>query len=285
MKRLLRHGLLALVCVLVLGACSQATRIAYSNATSLAIWYIDDWFDLREEQRDWLKARLNRYFAWHRANELPAYEKLLLDAAGQAGTRVTEEDVRRIYGDVRKLTTRAVEQALPDMAEFLLKMQPEQVAYLEKKYADENAKALKQAGRKSALERQEVRAKRFIERIEDWTGRLSPGQRELVRTRLAVLPDITDEWLADRRQRQADTIAIMRNRPSRDEAIKSLRRLMLESDAWRKPEYAAKVKARDEQTIAMIVALEATLTAEQRLKLRKKIAGYAADVAYLMLPS
>lgn len=216
---------------------------------------------------------------------MPAYEKLLLDAAAQAGTRVTEEDVRRIYGDVRKLTTRAVEQALPDMAEFLLKMQPEQVAYLEKKYADENAKALKQAGRKSSLERQEVRAKRFIERIEDWTGKLTPAQRELVRTRLAVLPDITDEWLADRRQRQAETIAIMRNRPSRDEAIKSLRRLMLESDAWRKPEYAAKVKARDEQTIAMIVALDATLTAEQRLKLRKKIAGYAADVAYLMLPS
>lgn len=285
MKRLLRHGLLALVCVLVLGACSQATRIAYSNATSLAIWYIDDWFDLREEQRDWLKARLNRYFAWHRANELPAYEKLLLDAAGQAGTRVTEEGVRRIYGDVRKLTTRAVEQALPDMADFLLKMQPEQVAYLEKKYADENAKALKQAGRKSAIERQEIRAKRFVERIEDWTGKLSPAQRELVRTRLAVLPDITDEWLADRRQRQADTIAIMRNRPARDEAINSLRRLMLESDAWRKPEYAAKVRARDEQTIAMIVDLDAMLTAEQRLKLRKKIAGYAADVAYLMLPS
>ena len=285
MKRLLHRGLLALVCILALGACSQATRIAYSNATSLAVWYIDDWFDLREEQRDWLKARLNRFFAWHRASELPAYEKLLLDAAGQAGTRLTEEGVRRIYGDVRSLTTRAVEQALPDMAEFLLKMQPEQVAYLEKKYSEENAKALKQAGRKSAAERQDIRAKRFVERIEDWTGKLSPTQRELVRTRLAVLPDITDEWLADRRQRQADTIAIMRNRPSRDEAIKSLRRLMLESDAWRKPEYAAKVKARDDQTIAMIVALDATLTAEQRLKLRKKIAGYAADVAYLMLPS
>ena len=285
MKPLLHRGLLALVCILALGACSQATRIAYSNATSLAVWYIDDWFDLREEQRDWLKARLNRFFAWHRASELPAYEKLLLDAAGQAGTRLTEEGVRRIYGDVRSLTTRAVEQALPDMAEFLLKMQPEQVAYLEKKYSEENAKALKQAGRKSAAERQDIRAKRFVERIEDWTGKLSPTQRELVRTRLAVLPDITDEWLADRRQRQADTIAIMRNRPSRDEAIKSLRRLMLESDAWRKPEYAAKVKARDDQTIAMIVALDATLTAEQRLKLRKKIAGYAADVAYLMLPS
>lgn len=284
MKRLFSRALLALVCVAALGSCSQATRIAYSNATTLAVWTIDDWFDLREGQRDWLKARLNRFFAWHRANELPAYERLLLDAAGQAGTRVTEDGVRRIYGDVRQLMTRAVEHALPDMAEFLLQTQPEQVAHLEKKYAEENAKALKQAGRQSTPERQEIRAKRFIERIEDWTGKLTAPQRELIRARLAVLPDITDEWLADRRQRQADTLAIMRNRPAREEAIKALRRVLLESDSWRKPDYAAKVKARDEQTIAMIVALDATLSAEQRLKLRKKIAGYAADVAYLMLP-
>lgn len=281
----LSRALLALACVGVLSACSQATRIAYSNATTLAVWYIDDWFDLREDQRDWLKARLARYFAWHRANELPAYERLLIDAAGQAGTRLTEEGVRRLYSDVRRLTTRAVEQALPDMADFLLLMQPEQIAHLEKKYADENAKALKQAGRKSAAERQEVRAKRFVERIEDWTGKLAPAQRELVRARLAALPDLTEDWLADRQQRQADTLALMRSRPPREEAIKTLRRVMLESDAWRRPEYAARVKARDEQTIAMIVALDATLSADQRLKLRKKIAGYAADIAYLMLPS
>lgn len=283
MERLVSRALLALLCVIALGACSQATRLAYSNATTLAVWYIDDWFDLREGQRDWLKSRLNRFFAWHRTSELPAYERVLLDAAGQAGTGMTEEGARRIYVEVRRLAARSAEQALPDMAEFLLQMQPEQAAYLEKKYAEDNDKAAKQMAKKSPAERQEVRAKRFVDRIEDWTGKLTPGQRELIRTRLAALPDLTDEWIADRRQRQVEILSLMRNRPARDEAMKTLRRVLIEADTWRRPEYAAKVKARDDQTIAMIVALDATLSPDQRLKLRKKIANYAADVAYLML--
>ena len=277
--------LLALACTVLLGACSQATRVAYSNATTFAVWYVDDWFDLRDGQRDWLKERFKRYFVWHRASELPAYEKLLLDAAGQAGNGVTEEGARRVYTEVRRLYVRAIDQALPDMAEFLLQMQPEQAAHLEKKYAEDNAKAAKQVAKKSAVERQELRAKRFVERIEDWAGKLTPAQKELIRVRLAALPDLTDEWIADRRQRQTEIVSLMRTRPSRDEAVKTLRRVLIESDAWRSPEYAAKVKARDAQTITMIVALDATLSPEQRLKLRKKISGYAADIAYLMLPS
>ena len=279
------RALLALACMVVLGACSQATRVAYSNPTTLAVWYVDDWFDLREGQRDWLKERFKRYFVWHRANELPAYEKLLLDAAGQAGNGVTEEGARRVYTEVRRLYVRAIDQALPDMAEFLVQMQPEQAVHLEKKYAEDNAKAAKQVAKKSVAERQELRAKRFVERIEDWTGKLAPAQKELIRVRLAALPDLTDEWIADRRQRQVEIVSLMRTRPSRDDAVKTLRRVLIESDTWRSPEYAAKVKARDAQTIAMIVALDATLSAEQRVKLRKKIAGYAADIAYLMLPN
>jgi hypothetical protein len=162
MSSWLSRALLASACVVVLGACSQATRIAYSNATTLAVWYVDDWFDLREGQRDWLKDRFARYIAWHRASELPAYEKLLIDAAGQAGNGVTEEGARRVYTEVRRLYVRAIEQALPDMADFLLKMQPEQAAHLEKKYAEDNAKAAKQVAKKSGVERQELRAKRFV---------------------------------------------------------------------------------------------------------------------------
>ncbi len=49
----------------------------------------------------------------------------------------------------------------------------------------------------------------------------------------------------------------------------------------RRPDYAAKLRARDEAVFAMIAALDATLTPEQRGRLHRRIAGYAADVAFL----
>ena len=104
-----------------------------------------------------------------------------------------------------------------------------------------------------------------------------------MRARVGAIPDLTDEWMGDRRFRQSETLALIRARPTREAAIDALTRLLVDTDSWRRPEYVAKLKARDEQVFAMIAALDATLTPEQRGKLHRRLAGYAADVAYLMV--
>lgn len=277
--RCLAFALLATLLV----ACSTATRVAYGNAPIAGAWVVDDWFDLREGQRDWVIARIARLQAWHRAHELPEYEKLLQDTAARAATRLTEDDVRRIYREMRVLYHRLLRKAIPDMADFLLQLHPEQVGYLERKYAEHNEKTMKESVKGTPRERQEARAKRFLEQFEDWTGRLSGAQRDLVRARVAAIPDTTDDWMGDRRFRQGETLALMRARPPREEMMAELTRILVDTDSWRRPEYVAKLRARDEQVFAMIAALDATLTAEQRAKLQRRLGAYAADVAYLMV--
>jgi len=282
-KRLLGRALLAALVVTLAVACSSATRVAYNNAPLAAAWVVDDWFDLHDGQRDWVKERIVRFLAWHRASELPEYERLLQDAAARSATRITEDDARRIFREMRTLYHRAMRKAIPDMADFLLLAHPEQVAHLERKFAEDNARVIKEGVKGTPPERREARAKRFIERFEDWTGRLSAAQRDLVRARVEAMEDLTDEWLGDRRFRQAETLALMRARPPREAMIAGLTRILIDTDSWRRPEYAAKLRGRDEQAIAMLAALDATLTAEQRAKLHRKLGGYAADVAYLMV--
>lgn len=267
----------------LLAACSTATRVAYSNAPFAGAWLVDDWFDLQEGQREWVTARIARFQAWHRVHELPEYEKLLQDTAARAATRLTEDDARRIHRELRVLYHRLVRKAIPDLADFLQQLQPEQVAYLERRYAEHNDKTMKESVKGTPRERQEARAKRFVEQFEDWTGRLSGAQRDLVRVRVAAIPDLTDDWMGDRRFRQGETLALMRARPSREETMAGLTRILIDTDSWRRPEYAAKLRARDEQVFAMIAALDATLTAEQRAKLHRRLSNYAADVAYLMV--
>jgi len=278
----LRRALL-LAALAALAACSSVTRVAYTNAPFAATWVVDDWFDLQDGQRDWVKARLGRFMAWHRESELPAYERLLQDTAARAATQLTEEDIRRVYGEMRVLYQRAMRRAIPDMADFLLQVRPGQVEYLERRFREDNEKAARESVRGTPAERREARAKRFVERIDDWTGRLTAGQRDLVAARVAAMEDLAEEWMGDRRFRQSETLRLIRARPSREDMAAGLTRILVDTDAWRRPEYVAKLKARDEQVIAMLAALDATLTAEQRQKVHRKLGGYAADVAYLMV--
>lgn len=285
MRKILSRLLLAALVAAVAVACSSVTRVAYNNAPLAAAWMVDDWFAIDERQRDWVKERFGRLHAWHRASELPAYERLLQDTAARAARGLTEDDARRIHGDMRALWLRLVRQAIPDMADFLLQLRPEQVDYLERRFAEDNERAVRESLKGTPAERLEARTKRYIGRVEDWTGRLSAPQRDLVRARVAAMGDLTEEWLGDRRFRQSETLALARARPSREAMIAGLTRLLVDTDSWRRPEYAARLRARDAQVFAMVAALDSTLTPEQRGKLHRRLAGYAADAAYLAVAS
>jgi uncharacterized protein YbaP (TraB family) len=63
-----------------------------------------------------------------------------------------------------------------------------------------------------------------------------------------------------------------------------LRRVVIDMDGSRRPEYVAMLRQREAQVFAMTASLSETLTVEQRARLQKKIRGYLSDVAYLMLP-
>lgn len=281
MRRLLARALLAALAALLAAACSSVTRVAYDNAPFAAAWMIDDWFDLHDGQRDWVKERLARLHGWHRASEMPAYERLLAETAARAARGLSANDARQVHREMRALWLRLVRRAIPDMADFLLQLHPEQVVFLARRFDEDNERAVRESVRGTPQERLERRQKRYLERVEDWTGRLSPAQRDVVRARVAAMGDLTGEWLGDRRFRQSETIALLRSKPTRAQLEAGLTRLLVESDSWRRPEYVAKMKARDEHVFAMVADLDATLTAEQRGRLHRRLAGYAADAAYL----
>ncbi|MGE0358878.1 MAG: DUF6279 family lipoprotein [Burkholderiales bacterium] len=282
MRLPLAHALLAAALVALLGACSSVTRIAYNNAGVALAWTVDDWFDLRDEQRDWLRERFAKLHAWHRASELPDYERLLQEMAALAATRTTAEDARRVYGEMRSLYARMLRRAIPDMADFLLQVKPGQVEHLERRFVADNAEKEKEVLGATPRERREARAKRYLGRIEDWTGRLSEAQRERARARLDAMEDLGEAWLEDRRTRQALTLALLRGARTREAMVAGLERILLDTAAWRQAGYAARLRARDEQVFALVAELDATLTPEQRGRLHRRIAAWAADVAYLM---
>ncbi|QJR15780.1 DUF6279 family lipoprotein [Usitatibacter palustris] len=267
--------------VLALAACSL-TKVAYNNAGFMVTYLVDDYLDLNSPQEDWVRERLGKAIAWHRQQELPEYERFLRDTLARTERTFTATDARFVSDGLRKYFKRTMEKILPDIADLLAQLDAEQVAHFEKRYTDESVKIARETVKPAPPERTEKRAKKMIEQIETYTGRLSSDQRDLVTGRVHFIPDVAEMRLADRRTRQELLVKLVRARPAKPEMVASLDRLLVEPDSWRDPQYTVKMKEREDQIIEMVVVLAATLTPEQRGNVQKKLRSYLNDVTSLM---
>ena len=281
-------GLAALAAAALLAASCTLTRLAYSNAafaysnaTPVLTWLVADYVELTEPQRVFVRERLARAFAWHRADELPEYRRFLETVLRQAQDGITAEEARADYRDLRARYARLLERVLPDLADFLRQLDPEQAAQMERRFAEDNRKMASESTRGTPAERLERRVKRYRGHIEEFVGSLDDAQREIVARWVATIEDPFEERLADRRYRQQETVALVRTRPPRAEAIAALRRLLAQPESWRSAQYTAKIHAREEKLFAMVAALYATLTPEQRAYFEKRVRGFMSDISDL----
>jgi uncharacterized protein DUF6279 len=283
-RRSARFILLLAALALAAAACTRLAymnaALAYANAAPMLAWMVDDYVDLTPAQKDWVGARLQAAMAWHRSRELPRYARFLASVGERSRRPFTEAEVGEAWADVRADYARVVEHVLPDVAEFLAALDERQVAHLARKLADDNRRIAGESTRGTPEERRAKSAKRAIEHLEEWVGHLDERQRAIVAAREAALPSIVDERLADRRYRQGETLALARTH-DRARIAAGLRRLLLEGDTWRRPDYQAKLRAREELTCRMIARLSATLTPEQRAHLQGRIHGYVRDITRL----
>jgi hypothetical protein len=286
-----RRGALRLLAAaaagLVLASCSLTglvfsnVTIAYNNATPVIAWMVDDYVDLSDAQKGLVRDRLSRTIAWHREQELPEYRRFFEKLNAQAADGISVEEARAAHRELRGHYHRLLEHMLPDMAELLLQLDAEQIAQIERKFSTENRKIVKESVDGTPEKRSARRARRYFEQLEEWTGRLNASQRDLVASRLKTMPEHVEERLADRAYRQAGIVALARSRPAREATIAELRRLVIETESWRRPEYQQKLRERDEQLFEMIASLSQTLSADQRAHLQERLRGFTSDITEL----
>ena len=283
MERLYR-GLLLAFAALLAASCTRLAymnvALAYSNATHLLSWTVDDYLDLSHPQKDFVHARLDRAMAWHRSQELPEYRRFLASVDERSGRPFSDEEVARAWADVRADYARVVEHVLPDAAELLASLDERQLAHLQRRFEEDNRMFLRQSTRGTPAERRAEAAKRMTGHLREWIGPLGDSQRAIVAAWAEAMAPLAEERLADRRYRQSQTLALARTR-DRARIAAGLHRLLLETDSWRPPELAARFHAREQATLHMIAALSGTLSPAQRVHLQDRIAGYMQDITRL----
>lgn len=289
MRRLARFvALLALA--VAFAACSSATitRLAYNNAAlayenlgPMLTWTVDDYVDIEGAREDWVRVRIDRVLAWHRAEELPRYRAFFESVLAKSGAPYRMEDIGTHQRELRVAYQRVMAQVIPDTAEFLSTLDSVDLAHLERKFEEDNRKWMRDTVKGTPDERLERRTKRFIGHLESWVGPMEDEQRALVAARYRGLGDFSEEIMGERRFRQTELISKLRARTPRADLEATLRRLWVDSDSWRRREYAAKLRARDAVLHAMIADLSATLSERQRAALGKRIRAFLRDISTL----
>jgi hypothetical protein len=273
-----------LLALSLLGACS-ALRIGYSQAPELAYWWLDGYVDFNKSQTPKVRDALSSWFKWNRSTQLPDYAALLAKAEVQLASNVTPVQACQWFDEVSSRFDVALERALPDLAEVVLSATPEQLVYLEKRFAKGNKEILADYAQPTVEERQKSAVKRAVERAESIYGKLDDAQRERVAESVNSSPFDADVWLAERKARQQDVLQTVRrllNQKASNEQVQTAVRLLVERSR-RSPRdaYSAYQQRLTQYNCAVAAQTHNFTTPAQRKFAAQKLKGWEGDLRSL----
>lgn len=275
MKTVIKVALAAATAWLLAG-CSSV-RLAYDNADTYLLFRAKSYLDLDAKGSDELDERIDEFFAWHRRTALPQYARLSDDAAKRVTRGLSREDLVWGYDSVVAQARQSLRYAAERVAPLLDRLTPQQVAHMEKRFAEDNRKFAREFLRGSEAERRKRRARRVEERLEDWVGNLSHVQAEKVRQFSERTPLYDELRAKDRLRLQAEFLDMLRKR----EAQKHLPDWVTSWERGRDPAHHAATERYRQDLLGLILEIDKTLAPEQRSRAAANFRRYAEDFRVL----
>jgi hypothetical protein len=264
-------------------------RIAYSQAPTLAYWWIDGYVDLNDAQSAKLRDAIDRWFEWHRRSELPRYAALLARAQREVmEPTLSAAQLCTWRDEAQRRLDAALDEATPAFAALMLTLTPEQIRHMQTKMAKSSQELKRDFAQADKAERAGGAFKRTLERYETFYGKLDEAQRKKLGELMAVSPFDAERWLAERERRNADLIALLttvaasgrdadatRAQSQAQAAVRVLAERALRSP---RPDYRAYQERLTQANCALASAMHNATTPAQRQYARNKLKGWEDDV-------
>lgn len=286
---------LALVATLfTLGACSTA-RLAYNQAPNLLYWWLDGYMDFNSTQSDQARQDIDAFLAWHRSAELPTYARQLQQWQTLATQDISPAQACAQFDAVRGAAQRASERGLEPLTRLALRLTPEQQTHLQRHQTKSNESFEKDFVRGSPEQRLSQRLDKTVSRYEMLYGRLSPAQRELLKTSLQQSPWDAQRTQQERLLRQTDLRQTLQaiqssagagetngadngNAPVDAAALKASRSYLARVMNSPTPGYSAYSQIQVQHGCTQFAALHNSTTPEQRANAARVLKGYEDDL-------
>ena len=273
------HHCLAIACIMMLSGCGMIDY-AYKKAPDYVASEIDEAFDLNESQIGQLDSRLDKFFSWHRQQELGRYQQLLEKAALSAADGITAAEFLNLKNDVRLAWRRSLVKAIDDLGDLVVTLDQQQIEQYQRYHRD-STEEYDEYLQKSEQQREMYRVNRSIDRLENWFGGFASDQEEKIRARLQRLPDFYEPWIVYREARQQALVNAFNNATDAGFTRQQLKTILLDPST----EYARTFEpARQSYWRAYAAALEdisSWLTKTQKQRVVEKLQKYARVAARL----
>lgn len=254
--------------VFVAAAC--AVNVTYRYADWLALWKINQYFDLNREQKNALAGQLKSHLARHRKDALPIYISALSELRDRIRDRLTRRDLEWVFETYQRLRADLFEDFVTDGTAFLISVDDEQIRHLDERFKKDNDKA-ERLLQESTQERLAERAESTLELLRDWLGPLSAEQERRV-TRLSLaLPDTQPLRLKFYRERQLVLMQLLRPPRDPDAIAQGLRDWVVFPERREAPAFRQALDQMQAAIIDMALAIDPMLTVRQREHALRKL--------------
>ena len=265
----------------LVGGCS-ALRIGYSTAPDLVYWWLDRYIDFNSTQTPRAREAIQQWFAWHRRTQVPDYAAQLARAQTEVLADTNAARVCEWQAEVVKRGHTAFDRIAPAAADLALSVTPEQIKYLDQRYAKYNAEFRDDYLQPDPRKRAEETVKRTVDRAETLYGRLDDAQRARIAEGLARSPFDAEMWFAERRLRQAEVLQILRKlgaeKAGREQALAEMRVYVERLERSPREAYRRYSARLAEFNCGFAASLHNATTASQRRTAADKLAGWESDL-------
>jgi hypothetical protein len=265
----------------VLGACSTLS-LGYSQADTLAYWWLDRYFDFNANQTPQVRQALAQWQAWHRTRQLPDDLVLVEQASQEALADATPAQACRWWKTVQGRQETYLNVLVEPMAEVLGSLDEAQFKQVQARIDASNREWRDTYLRGDADQRHRASVERLIDRADTLYGRLDSSQRRFLSERLRSSPWDGHRWQQERQRQQQELVATLRtlNQPGLDKAQRlGLMRTWVGQTVRPAHEPARQYR---EQLFRFQCELAADLhnrtSAEQRRHAAERLQGWANDL-------
>jgi hypothetical protein len=266
--------------IAALAGCN-AMKMGYQQGDRLAYWWVDRYVDVSDEQEPPTKEAIARFFSWHRRAQLPEIEKVLTRVKGEVSGPVDATMIRQVQQDTNRLGRQAFENTIPDLADLLLTLTPDQIKRMESKFAESNAKYRKDFLKPDPEARTEARFDKIMDYSKLVYGRFSDKQRDDIRASMGPYMQGAEARYAERVKRQQEWVGIAReastNHPPKAQVEEMLRRY---ADHWQRPSTGEQRST--SAGVDLTVKIANMTTPEQKAHAVKRFEGWIDDTRSLM---
>lgn len=278
--------LLILMLLNLLGSCSTA-RLGYSNADTLAYWWLDGYVDFRSSQKAKVKQDIAQLLSWHRSTQLPQYVQALTQLQTTLAANPSPADIAPLFRQVEQLSQVILLKALPEVTDFVLSTDASQKAHLAKKFEKNNEEFRDKYIKLEPQKQAKLRFKKIMKQTDDWLGSVSREQEAIIARYLEKHPANYPQWLEESITRQRGVLQLLTQiqteKPSREVAQAMVQRMILASyGSADQAERQTQAEASRESMQELMASIIRTSTQEQKAHAHQKLQDWIDDCKYLI---